>query len=180
MGLLNSFDDYVYRYVNAVPDRFQPFLSALSYITHPYVWIFLLGAGTLTMLIIGNKYLWALFGVYLLLLPLGGTLKRLFKRDRPSIHRKKFSFEVGRYGFPSAHAYATGLMLVAWIIMCSMYLEGALLYSLVLLGLIGVVVIGVSRVYGGVHHASDIVAGWFFGTLIGAIAASTISYVMQL
>jgi membrane-associated phospholipid phosphatase len=62
--------------------------------------------------------------------------------------------------FPSAHAADTGAAaaIVAW---------GA--PALTPLALIIAVVVGISRVYLGVHYPSDVVAGWIIGAAVAAV-----------
>ena len=88
-----------------------------------------------------------------------GMLKDVFQRARPDLHRL---IEIGGYSFPSGHA------------MGAMTVYGALAFLLwrhtsthrgrtilIILSVIMIFMIGISRVYLGVHYPSDILGGYF-------------------
>src|SRR5690606_7487812 len=81
--------------------------------------------------------------------------KRLFARDRPSLW-ESISPEA-TYSFPSGHAMgsmtlALVLVLLAWPTRLRWWVVGAMV--------VFVPMVGLSRVYLGVHYPSDILAGW--------------------
>lgn len=90
---------------------------------------------------------------------LNEILKDVFQRARPDFHRL---IEIGGYSFPSGHA------------MGAMAVYGALAFLLwrhtstrrgrtilLILSAIMIFMIGISRVYLGVHYPSDILGGYF-------------------
>ncbi len=92
------------------------------------------------------------------------TAKALVIRNRP--HLSLAVFAEDGYSFPSGHASGTAAialisawMLARWLIASW---TGRVIVWAVALGLVAV--IGFSRVYLGVHYASDVVAGWLLGT----------------
>lgn len=103
-----------------------------------------------------------------LTLALGGggmlnyVLKQVFRRSRPDVEHL---VEVGGYSFPSGHAMVSFIFygMLAYIAWYYLY-EYILLrwVAVVLLLLLGVS-IGISRVYLGVHYATDVIAGFTIG-----------------
>ena len=95
---------------------------------------------------------------------LNAVLKQAFARPRPDMLR--LITETG-FGFPSGHAminmalYAT-IALLAWRLMRS---RKAKVVITVLLAAL-VCAIGLSRIYLGVHYATDVFAGWCLGLAI--------------
>ena len=90
-------------------------------------------------------------------------LKPYFGRPRPCKILSDVHFIDGCGGFfsfPSNHA--TNAFVVAFMLTS---LAGKLRWSVMMYTL--AVIIGFSRVYLGVHYPGDIVAGFFFGSLIG-------------
>lgn len=97
-------------------------------------------------------------------------LKSFVQRERP-LHQL---VEVTGYSFPSGHAMV-GLAfygLLAYLL-CRHLRNGTLRYTLIIFFMLLVLVIGVSRIYLGVHYPSDVLAGFAAGgfCLVGAIFA---------
>ena len=138
-----------------------------------------------TMSGIGEWYVYIPFALLLLIIPrtrvkfgvpsavalaisagLNYVLKNLFRVPRPDVHR--LIPETG-YAFPSAHAMigTAFIGMIAALILHYRFNRGV--KTLVfLLALIFLLAVGFSRVYLGVHHPSDIVAGYAGGIVIDA------------
>lgn len=127
--------------------------------------------GVMAMVIIGLgiiglyacQYKWR--RVALVALSLGGVgvltyfLKLLFGRPRPDLW-EQLVVETS-FSFPSGHAMASMALalLIGYLLMESRLSKQWVYVSLGILALY-VVVIGLSRLYLGVHYPSDILAGW--------------------
>lgn len=96
-------------------------------------------------------------------------LKGIFARSRPSIFTPLV--HETSYSFPSGHAMVSAafvcvLMIVFW--------HTRFRYLAVIGGFALTFLIGLSRVYLGVHYPSDIVAGWSVGLIWAVLAGSII------
>ncbi len=85
-------------------------------------------------------------------------IKNIIQRDRPSVLRL---INQGGYSFPSGHAMiAVAIYGFLLYLVVKKVTNRYLKYSLVtLLGLL-ILAVGVSRIYVGVHYASDVLAGF--------------------
>jgi len=87
-------------------------------------------------------------------------LKLLFARPRPAVWARLS--EASGYSFPSGHAMASAAIYGGIALAVSMRFPKLRIWG-PLLGTLLVFVIGVSRVYLGVHYPSDVIAGWACG-----------------
>lgn len=94
----------------------------------------------------------------LLVTIINNTLKVIFQRERPLGHRL---IEITGYSFPSGHAMASmafyGLLIY---IIYHKVLNKSLRNFLISINIIIILLIGISRVYLGVHYLSDIIVGY--------------------
>lgn len=91
------------------------------------------------------------------------ALKQTFQRPRPATDAL---FTLTSYGFPSAHAM-NGFVFYATVSYFIFRFTRKLKLSLFIALLSGVLVffIGISRIYLGVHYATDVIAGYIAGLL---------------
>ncbi len=90
---------------------------------------------------------------------LNKVLKEIFRRARPDLHRL---IEIGGYSFPSGHAMNafTVYGIITFLLWRHIFIRSG--RTLLLLGSsFFIIMIGVSRIYLGVHYPSDIIGGYF-------------------
>ncbi|MFC4801830.1 phosphatase PAP2 family protein [Neobacillus sp. GCM10023253] len=87
------------------------------------------------------------------------TLKQLFHRARPDLHRLA---EASNYSFPSGHATMAFALYGVLTFLLWRHISTHLGRTvLIIISVFMIVVIGISRIYLGVHYPSDIIAGYF-------------------
>ena len=113
----------------------------------------------LLLIFIKNKKVALTIPINLLIITsINQILKLIFQRPRPLGYRL---LEIGEYSFPSGHA------------MTSMALYGLLIYLayklvknknlkvlFITISIFMIIIIGISRIYLGVHYFSDVLVGW--------------------
>jgi len=90
------------------------------------------------------------------------TLKALFKRERPNIMQL---IEITGFSFPSGHAYFS--MLIYGYLAYLIYQEKNKKYRKRKIAILIILIslIGISRIYLGVHYLTDIIFGYSLGLL---------------
>lgn len=93
-------------------------------------------------------------------------IKALVARGRPPASTA--FVDAAGYAFPSAHA-ASGVALYGLLALFLLRrLDGRPRVAVCAVALLGVVSLGLTRVYLGAHYPSDVLAGWLVGTLVAA------------
>ncbi|WP_246063129.1 phosphatase PAP2 family protein [Paenibacillus ehimensis] len=88
-------------------------------------------------------------------------LKRIFERERPTLRR---IVEETGYSFPSGHSMASIVFYGMLAMLLLMFVKSPALKLLIAVtASILIVMIGVSRIYLGVHYPSDVAAGFAAG-----------------
>lgn len=99
----------------------------------------------------------------------GFLLKGYFERPRPMDIAALLT--VDGYSFPSGHSVMSGTTYPILSALLARVVEGRRLKAYCLgSGVILMVLIGISRVYLGVHHATDVLAGWAVGLAWSLVA----------
>jgi undecaprenyl-diphosphatase len=160
---LTGFDNVVYKYVSAfISDGMTVFMRSITFLGAEFA----LACIALAFIVIfwNNKvlsYFSKIAAVNLLASSiLNEVLKNIFGRQRPDILRL---IEITGLSFPSGHSM-TGMCFYGFIIyLCLSFGKGAWKYIAAALLSILILLIGISRIYLGVHYASDVLAGFSLG-----------------
>ena len=164
-GYLDGFDDAVrYRVYNI---RSEKQTMCWKFITHSgdREIVIMLGIVLLLVKSLRNKY-----GVKFAIAALSSTaiyqgMKYIFQRPRPDIALRLI--EQGEYSFPSGHSMncLVSYGILAYLLL--RYCENRKLAKLLSIGLgLIIILIGLSRVYVGVHFPTDVIGGWSLGIAV--------------
>jgi undecaprenyl-diphosphatase len=94
-------------------------------------------------------------------------LKSLFSRERPNILQLIYEPD---YSFPSGHAMINmAFYTMIFLIANKAVKNKKLRIGISVLCVILPIIIGISRIYLGVHYASDVMAGWLLGFVISMV-----------
>lgn len=94
---------------------------------------------------------------------LNGVLKELFGRERPDVvpHLR----EVMTLSFPSGHALTSAVVyLTLGALLMRVVQTRIARFYLMAVAVLATVLVGLTRVYLGVHYPTDVMAGWLIGT----------------
>ncbi|WP_168077982.1 phosphatase PAP2 family protein [Caulobacter sp. SSI4214] len=104
-------------------------------------------------------------------------LKRLFERERPDLAYR--AVEAVNASFPSGHAMLSAVVFLTLGVLAARYADRRRVKVLAVVSAVLVsLLVGLSRVYLGVHWASDVLAGWSAGAA-WAMACWLAAYVVQ-
>lgn len=90
-------------------------------------------------------------------------LKNIFSRERPDFYRL---IEISGYSFPSGHTTSATTMYLTLTIIVLSIMNKLNKYFIFSIAVIGIVIIGSSRIYLGVHYPTDVMAGICLGISI--------------
>lgn len=163
-----SFDipilNYIHQFSNLPLNQFMIFATNLG---SPLV-VMSIAIITLLILLYAKKYYSSLFFI----LTMGGAglinliSKPIFHRMRPELwHHLVTETD---FSFPSGHAIGTMALFLTILVLLR---HTKWRYLALVIGIIYVLIIGLSRLYLGVHYPSDILAGW-----LAAIVWTTFIY----
>lgn len=93
-------------------------------------------------------------------------LKNIFSRERPNIYRL---IEISGYSFPSGHTTSATTMYLTLAIILLSIMKKLNKYFVFSIAVLGIVIIGSSRIYLGVHYPTDVMAGICLGISIVSI-----------
>lgn len=154
--------DTVRLYASPEMDRFMLFITEMGS-------TFMLGlllVISMIWLFVKRKNLWVML-CYFITVAGGGLLnfwlKSFFERERPNVNR---IMEADGFSFPSGHSMGsmTYYGFLGYLVMRSKYKPLSKLGWVILFGLV-ILLIGISRIYFGVHYPSDVLAGYMAGSV---------------
>lgn len=159
-GMTTSFDNAVYELVRSLE---------CSFFDIYFVWITKLGNETtvvilviILLLLLKNKYRMLMVGSTFTSVVSNQAIKHIIRRPRPEV--LKLIKQRG-YSFPSGHSMISVAVygfLIYWVAknIRNKYLK----YGLCTLLVMVIISVGISRIYVGVHYASDVLGGFLLAT----------------
>lgn len=173
---LKHFDTAVYNFIISIKSPIiTEIFKAITFFASP---IFLIVLSILLFFIFKNKKYGLLSAINLIVITLTNQiLKLLFTRERPF---EWMLIEEKGYSFPSGHAMVSMAfygMLIFLIWQTQISNQKKKIWTVILTILI--LLIGISRIYLGVHYASDIIGGFTLSLSYLIIATSVITYYLK-
>lgn len=160
---LSVFDTSIYHYISMhISDKLTDFMKVISFLGSGLVLVLITASGILVFWKDAKMsyYVRMIAANLLISSVLSELFKIVFHRERPDILRL---VEISGFSFPSAHAMI-GLSFYGFIaFLFFRNLKSAWKYPVAAIFSILVLSIGISRIYLGVHYASDVLAGFSAG-----------------
>ena len=173
---LADFDAAIYNFIIQFKSSFMTnFFKFITFLASP---IFLIILSILLFFIFKNKKFGLLSLVNLAFITLlNQVLKILFSRERPF---DLMLIDESGYSFPSGHAMVSAafygvLIYLIWQTKIDKTYKKLLTLLLVLV----IILIGISRIYLGVHYASDIIAGFAISVSYIIIMTALLNYYLK-
>lgn len=161
VGKIHAFDNYIY---NVISKTISPVLTTIAIIITNIGGTIGVAIVTLLLMIFmknRNHKKYILINLAIILLS-NQALKYLFVRERPNINRL---VEVTGFSFPSGHSMVNAAFYGFLVYLAYKYIENKRTRNIIIaLLLLLILLIGLSRVYLGVHYASDVVGGFAIST----------------
>ncbi len=160
---LEVFDSTIYDYISKIiTHNMTHFMMVISYLGSGYVMVFI-SLLSIVLFWRNEKYSFysKMIGVNLIASSIANEIfKLVFHRGRPNVLRL---IEISGFSFPSGHSMI-GLSFYGFIsYLCFKNIRSKWRYAIVALFGVLILSIGTSRIYLGVHYASDVVAGFSAG-----------------
>lgn len=163
-GDVSSFDNIVYNFIISFKnDRFTRIMKIITFLSSVKLMV-ILSLLSLIWLLFRKKEPLYILGTLCVSSLINVVFKNIFKRDRPNILRL---IEETGYSFPSGHAMAS-MAFYGSIIVLALNSKMEKKYKWIINIFLGILIflIGMSRIYLGVHYPSDILGGWLIGFIL--------------
>ena len=162
-GWLKSFDQTITSIVRMPYPSANPFFIWYTKFADPLT-IGILTLAIAFILFRGSYYaevLWLLINTALIAGVANPLIKLVFMRPRPTLHHLVTEHS---YSFPSGHSTGSVLLYGTIILLLPQFIKqkNLCLFLQIILG-VGIFLIGISRIYVGVHFPSDVLGGFCFG-----------------
>ena len=155
-GMSTSFDNGIYSFIRSFECSFlDNYFIFVTKFGNPVVVIFII---LLFLLMFRNKY-----GIMVSIMAIVSSstntfFKYILKRERPAVLKL---ISQGGYSYPSGHAMISVAVYGYFLYLVMKYVKNKWIkYILSCLLVLFILSIGISRIYLGVHYASDIVGGF--------------------
>lgn len=109
-------------------------------------------------------YLTNILGIWIL----NESIKAIFKRQRPDVVKL---VHASGYSFPSGHSMVFMTAVLILIFLITNYIKNRhIVFILSTIIIVYAFIVGISRVYVGVHYLSDVLSGWTFAAIWSLIS----------
>lgn len=159
------FDKVVIDFIQA---RISPNLTkGMEWITFfgSFKWISIGSIVVIIWLMIYKRGKYSIFFIFTIVsgVMLNRVLKEIFQRERPDIHPL---IHQGGYSFPSGHSMNSFVFygLIAFLLFELLKHKFSRILG-ISLAMLSVLLIGISRIYLGVHYPTDVIGGYFIGAV---------------
>lgn len=159
-GLLSGFDTFIYNLIRSLKSDFFDtyFVFITKFGNESTIILFVVVA----VLLLKNKWRMMMLEIPIISVVSNQVIKYIIRRDRPSVLKL---IKQGGYSYPSGHsmiAVAVYGLLIYFVL--KKVKNKSWKYGLSFLLVVLIVSIGVSRIYVGVHYASDVLGGFILAT----------------
>jgi undecaprenyl-diphosphatase len=162
---IHIFDQTIINFIRQFSPSKTAFFKAYTvfFNTLPIMLVVVVGVAVLFL------YKFYRIGFFFLLIPLVGSvinvgIKDIIDRSRPQVNQL---IHYGGYSFPSGHSTIAALVFGSIILLVQrISLPRYIKWILIFILLFAILLVGISRIYIGVHYPSDVLAGFCLGFMV--------------